>query len=457
MENINNFTIENYIQNFRPSKINKELYGEVNTPFSLIKEMIYNIPDKYLKNPTLKWLDPAAGQGYYMMCLFSILMITLKEKIVDDIERKNHILQNMLFMVEYNIENYEYLLDFFGNNTNIINNDFLDVNYHFKFDIIIGNPPYNFQGLKKVPTNINREKKTDGFTIWGDFIKHSISLLKNKGLLTFIVPSLWMKPDKMKMYNYILQYKLINIKTYTNTETLKLFKGQAQTPTCYFLLEKSNSINTINLYNKYFKKYETYDFIFGKPIPLIGATIINKLMKYTNKYGNLKVIKTNMPSKNIQLSNIKNDDYPYSNITTTLLKKNNPVLKINYSNSKCKYYGNEKLVLAHKMYGFPYYDISGNYGISNRDNYVIILDINDDLERKTKYLKIKDFLSTKLILFIYETTRYRMKYLEKYAFEFIPDITKFIIDDNIYDFFGITQLEQNLINNYCTKNYGVFT
>ena len=31
-----------------------------------------------------------------------------------------------------------------------------------------------------------------------------------------------------------------------------------------------------------------------------------------------------------------------------------------------------KLILTHKMYGFPFYDISGIYGISARDNYVLL-------------------------------------------------------------------------------------
>ena len=457
MISIHNFNIDEYQQNFKPSKLNKELYGEVNTPFHLIEEMLYNIPKEHLMNPKLKWLDPAAGRGYYMMCLFNILMKTLKTKIKDDTERKNHILNNMLYMVEYNIDNYDYLIEFFGEKPNIINNDFLETSYNFEFDIIIGNPPYNFQGLKKVPTNNTKQKKSDGITVWGDFIKHSVSLLKDNGFLSFIVPSLWMKPDKMKMYNFLLQYKIHTIKTYNNTETLKLFKGQAQTPTCYFLLEKAKNVNTINLYNKYLKKYELYNFNFGKPIPLFAASIVNKLMSFTYIYGNLPVIKTNMPPKGIIISNTKTKEFPYSNITTTLLKNNQPTLKINYSNEKCLFHGMEKLVLANKMYGFPYYDISGNYGISNRDNYIVLLNIQNDKERKDKYLLLKEFLSTKLIMFLYETTRYRMKYLEKYVFQFIPDITKmdFCID-NMYEIFNLSNQEIKIIENYSNKNYGSF-
>ena len=69
------------------------------------------------------------------------------------------------------------------------------------------------------------------------------------------------------------------------------------------------------------------------------------------------------------------------------------------------------------MYGIPYLDLSGEYGISNRDNYIIYKDKIEDLK------KIYDFLSTEKVQEIYKSTRYRMMYLEKYAFQLLPDIT----------------------------------
>ena len=108
------------------------------------------------------------------------------------------------------------------------------------------------------------------------------------------------------------------------------------------------------------------------------------------------------------------------------------------------------------MYGFPYLDLSGDYGISARDNY-IITGFTTDLTF------IQDFLSTKLALFIYSCASYRMKYLEKYAFEFIPDISKMdwssiissnkkINDDMLAELFGLTLTEREIIEGM-HKNY----
>ena len=77
-------------------------------------------------------------------------------------------------------------------------------------------------------------KKNDGKTIWTLFVKKSISILKPNGLLSMIIPSIWLKPDRAKMHDYMLSYQLHKIHCLTNTQTNQIFKKQAQTPTCFF-------------------------------------------------------------------------------------------------------------------------------------------------------------------------------------------------------------------------------
>ena len=72
---------------------------------------------------------------------------------------------------------------------------------------------------------------------------------------------------------------------------------------------------------------------------------------------------------------------------------------------------------------------------------------------------LRDFFSTKTALYLFEATRYRMKYLEKYAFEFIPDVTrlpdfpKVINDDSIAEFFGFDEIDKKNIQEYHKKPY----
>jgi hypothetical protein len=453
---LQNLNIKEFTQSFEVSNEDKLKYGEIYSPFSLIEDMLNLFDKQVFSDKNAKWLDPGAGTGYFSMCLFSRLDEGLKEAIVDNEERFNHIIKNMIYMVEIKDSNIMVLRNVFGKDANIINADFLSTKMDLTFDYVIGNPPYNSHGMKKVPTDTKSDKKNDGKTVWTSFIKHSISLLRPKGKLCFIVPSIWMKPDKARMYHYLLSHKIEKLHCLSNTETNREFKGKAQTPTCYFLLSNEKTDYNIDIYDKDRQEYVEYEFNMGEPIPVFGHSVIKKLKPYLLLAEPIAVRKTNLPKKNSKFSDTKSKSYPYPNIRTCVIENLQPKLVINYSNTPQAFSGESKLVLAHKMYGFPYFDESGTFGISNRDNYVIGNRTKEDIET------MKAFLSTKTALYLFESTRYRMKYLEKYAFELIPDITHLVSfpdnvnDETIADYFGFDELERQSIKALHRKDY-IFT
>ena len=456
--NIKNINILDYKQNFTVSKEDKLKYGEIYTPFSLIEQMFNLFDPIVFTQKDKKWLDPGAGTGYFSIYLFDKLNKGLISVIPNEEERKSHIIENMIYIIEIKESNIIILREIFGEKANIFYIDFLSpIPNLVMFDFIIGNPPYNSNGIKKGPTNTKKNKKyDDGKTIWISFIKKSISFLKENCQLCVIVPSIWLKPDKARTYHYLTAYKIEKLHCLTNTETNKIFKGEAQTPTCFFLLTKRETDNYIHLFDTNQNKYINYYCKLDYPIPLFGQAVIQKLQPFIEKAGHLLVIKTNLPSVTSLFSETSSTTFPYPNIKTCILNGLQPELSINYSNIAQVYQGKKKLILAHKMYGFPYYDSEGIYGISNRDNYVILR------ESEEECLKIKQFLSTKLVLYIYEATRYRMKYLEKYAFQFIPDITKLpdfpedINDESVFSYFGLDINDKKHINSLHKKNYLCF-
>lgn len=452
---VETITIDSYEQNLKYSE-NKELFGEINTPFSLINKMLDLLPNSVFSNKNLTWLDTGCGCGYFSIALFHRLFVNLATVIPSKQERKHHIITKMMFMVEVNEQHHQTLINTFGDNANIVMDDFVNHNFNKEFDIIIGNPPYNCNGLKKVPTNKTSNKKEDGKTLWIDFTKKSISILRKSGFLVYIIPSIWMKPDKAKMYDFLLKFRIKKMHCLTNTETNQVFSNLAQTPTCYFLLENAPSQNVVSLYDNNVGKYVSYGLTNNIPIPVFAASVVSKMMKTTAIYGTITTIKTSLPSQHTEFSNIKTDKFPHPYVHTCCLNGLQPMLVTKYGNQEDRYHKIPKLILAHKMYGFPYLDEKGVYGISNRDNYVVSGYTISDLE------KIKDFLSTKFALYVFESTRYRMKYLEKYVFELIPDITKIadfpkIINDmTIAEFFRLTPEEINAISGLHRKNYSFF-
>ena len=144
IKNYNN--INEIKQNLIVVKERKELYGEVFTPFSLIDKIISLIPTENFKNKNKKWLDIGAGSGYFSIFLYFKLFENLKPQFKHENECKEHIINNMIYMVEIQENNYELLRELFGEKANIINDDFINYNFNNyiikEFDYIIGNPPF---------------------------------------------------------------------------------------------------------------------------------------------------------------------------------------------------------------------------------------------------------------------------------------------------------------------------
>ena len=482
-------------------------YGIVYTPNNLVDQILDLIPSKYFKDPTLKWLDIGAGRGAFSINLYNRLFQNLLTQIPDIEERKDHIIKNMIYMIEIYPDHILELQKQFTKEANIINKCFLSLNkYEYEpFDFIIGNPPYNINGSIKTPTNSKQKKTDDGKAIYVEFVKKSLEMLYEDGFINLIIPSLWLKPDKAYLYNTLTNLQIHKLHCLSTSETNKSFNYQAQTPTCFFLIGMGSCPHTTNdnpiinngptinngawgqdpiikIFDKSEQTYIPYILKPNYPIPTHGISIINKLLPFIEKYGHIEYYKTNTASKKSIISIKHTETQKYKNIKTCYLDGLTPQIVENYSNIPLKFYKQPKLILAHKMYGFPYLDLTGEYGISTRDNYIIngkVVPYTANKQEVAQYTKeenktsgysledlqqIQAFLSTKFALFIFSTTNYRMRYLERYAFQFLPAITKIpkfpsLInqsrenrDKEIKKFFNFSPSEQDQIENL-SKNY----
>ena len=218
--------ISNIKQDFSSTKKNKKLNGEVHTDFKLINKMLDLIPNKYYRNPSLKWLDPCSGRGYFAMVLYKRLFRSLSRVFPNVQERHDHIITNMIYIIELNSDYIILLKNIFGEKSNIYNENFLEHNKNIRYDFVIGNPPYNSYQFK------NESNYT---SIWQSFIKKAFMVLKSKGSLLFITPSIWMK-NTHPIFSYMLQYNIKKLHTMNNRETSYTFHGEAQVPSCYFLM-----------------------------------------------------------------------------------------------------------------------------------------------------------------------------------------------------------------------------
>jgi hypothetical protein len=148
----------------------KEYYGEVNTPNLLADELLSFLDltvNTTLNLPT--FLDSGAGLGYISAVLVKTLFNIYNNNVAQpqpELIKREHWLAILkhITLVEINTENIQLLKLFFGQHCTIFNGDYLNyfpsLQETGKYDIVIGNPPFNINGTIKVPTNNTKSKKT---------------------------------------------------------------------------------------------------------------------------------------------------------------------------------------------------------------------------------------------------------------------------------------------------------
>jgi hypothetical protein len=170
-------------------KPEKDRFGEVFTPPAIINAMLDKLPPHLWSDPAKKWLDPAAGFGNFPMVVYARLMAGLVAHIPDPTERSRHIIERMLYMVEYNPESCARIREIFGTTANLSCGSFLDSATFTRFDVIIGNPPFNAE-------QAHEGKKGGGANLWPKFVEKSLdTMMSRDAYLLFVHPALWRKPQ----------------------------------------------------------------------------------------------------------------------------------------------------------------------------------------------------------------------------------------------------------------------
>jgi len=455
-----------------PKDAERHKFGEVFTPMTLVHEMLDTLNETGVWNdPALTWLDPANGMGNFPIATFMRLCYGFRVKdgryvgigregegvynpglteiIPAEAERRRHIVQRMLFMVELNTKNIAISKKLFkklapGVESNIIQMhrtlgflaegpmEFPNGTVN-EFDIVMGNPPYNSGSVKSVTTR-ETVKRKEGMNLdkpknlWIPFVKKSIEKhIKKNGYLLFIHPIGWFKPDeKTKTHDLILENQIITMKIYKNDSGAKdLFSGKGKISIAYYLLEKTIPV----------KKTHIISIDNSKEDALLSTN-------------SLLCLKNNSIISKIQSSGVAlfgdSPDYLTHSISQKLCESGEykQIHRISdkgeitfvKTNNLHKYQTNRKIILNGYKYPRYFYDKKGEYGVIGSHQHFFI---GNDLDKLEAYFK------TKLSALLLSSLKYDMDYIEP---KYYPDIRALpletITDDSLADFFGFTAKER---------------
>ncbi|ARF10351.1 putative site-specific DNA-methyltransferase [Hokovirus HKV1] len=267
----------------KPKTIEKRAFGEVFTPINFINDNMLNDLEMYWQNKNneniftnenLTWYDPTAGMGNFHIAIYYKLMEGLKNKIKDDNLRKKHIIENQLYFGELNKKNCFIVKQIFNINNeyklNLYNGNTLDINLNQvfkknKFDIIIGNPPYN-----------EELKKSGARPLYNKFIEYYI---EKCNILSFVVPSRWFAGGKGldKFRNMMINRNdIVYIKHYDDASKIFGNMVNIEGGINYFLIDEKH--NGLCNYNGSNIQLNNYDILVDSKY----YDIINKLSEYEN-------------------------------------------------------------------------------------------------------------------------------------------------------------------------------
>jgi hypothetical protein len=443
--------IFNYIHNYETTLLQKKKRGVVFTNESTIHDMLKILPNDVWNNKDLKWLDPAVGIGNFMIIVYFKLMDGLKNVIICEESRRKHILENMIFMVEFNNDYIQSLKEIFLSDKyqlNIFHGSFVELHTlpentpifpENNFDIIIGNPPYQKE-------NKINENKLSSKPLYHLFVERSVELLYENGYLLLIHPYSWRRKSKeIRMIHRLLENKILYM--YTNND-FKDFNTSAPFINYYLLKKSPYDKNHKTIYHTSFnsgifkgKLHLQKDLCF---IPSFltkeTITIVTKMISKKGDKLNIKLeSKLSTSKKPSNINKHKTDIFLYKNYHN-FSTKHGDIYR--YSSRKHPCHEKEKIIMNFKG-GYkilnPFID-NGTLGVTDNSMFMIVTNDNKEL--------ILNFLKSKLLRFFLMTTTYNYGANQKNEFHIMNLITipdKYNEEIDLYHFYQFTKKEIEFI------------
>ena len=348
-------------QNLEVRENEKNEFGEVFTSSVLIDELFDNLPASSWTNPKLTWLDPCSGKGNFLALAYIRLMKGLSKKIRDKVKRSQHILTNMLYMIEINSSSVQELHKLFGKDANISNADFLDNKKKWEndlgqtqFDIIVGNPPFQVSKSNKYEGSVGNR------TLWDKFLDKTFKedLIKSKGYLAFINPSNWRRPEH-RIYTLLTRENTLKyLHIYGKKDGQTLLGAQTRFD-LYIVQEGSpNKTQKTHIIDEKNKKH-TLDVSSWPFLPNYSYTKIKSIMVPVTK--GIPVIFSAGDYDARKLSKKRTKNHRFS-VVHNITQKG---LGIRFAKEKKNaQIGVPKVLLNFNEQQYPYNDYRGEYGMS---------------------------------------------------------------------------------------------
>lgn len=442
--------LESY-KKYDSNEINK--FGDVFTDTHVVKEMLDTLPSKVWSKPNKKWFNPANGMGTFTIEIILRLMNGLIEWEPDIKKRYKHIIENMIYVCELQPINMLIFMSLVDPNAeyniNMYCGSFIDNSFDVfvgqawsvKFDMTVGNPPYND----------SRQDNNRSKDIFQKFVTKSRMLSKNILMLT---PARWFIKEYYLedfRHNMVNDFNLKYLVRYDDNKYLS--SVDVKGGFCYFLLteHKNRKIKISNI---------------NKNIPSRPINIKQKdLVKFLDKH---KVLPNFMDDRTFRLIR-KIENYPnieplYNSARHFDIKTNSNMLKdkgtyrcfVSSRKGYVKYvdYVKENSKIDRYKLLIP---AAANSGKMDEEYYTRMIcaypgDVCSesfnffDFESEEEMISFKSYMETEFISFLIRSRKIS-QHLSETIFRWVPLVkyNKIWTNDEVYKYFKISKVDRKFI------------
>lgn len=369
----------------------------------LVAEMLNQLPESVWTSDSTTFFDPAIGGGQFVHAI---------EQRLRDHGHNDQNIRKRVFGIEDSNLHVRYAVNkhkLVGQYAKKPYEKFLELDNTMKFDVVIGNPPY--QG-----NNDKGTKQPKSHNLWSKFAEQGISLVKDDGYVAFVTPDSWMSPNSQ-----VLKTFKNNSLTWVSTDVSKYFTvGSSFTA---WILQKNQhtktvtidgltvNLNTLNYLPREFSKtYPIHDKVVNSNNPKLDV-LCDTTCHSDHKHG--------------KLSDTKDTVFKYKTWHTNAQTR--------FSKIKSKDFNNNKIVWTLSGYFKPFYD-DGNIGTTEVCQYILV---KDQVEAEN----MLSYLNSKLYNFLIVTGKWS-GFLNGKLICSLPKLAnKKWSDKTIYKHFGLTQEE----------------
>ena len=375
----------------------------------LVNKMLDHLPREVWSSSTSKFLDPAIGGGQFVRAIEQRL------------QQAGHSNENIASRV-YGYESNRMRINFAVNKYKLVgtyvNKDFLEDDINMKFDVIVGNPPFK-----------NGNETGGKSSLWRKVVAKSWDLVEDNGILTMVTPQF---PNSAKDLGHIF------IKNQTNTVWTDIAHHFPGVGSSFYAWSVTNT-----------PKHKTTNFIDSgiqldvteKALPndLRSITIIDKVMQ-----GPFFECKSSPEYLHTSVADGKDDDHLYSKKTpqhTYAIRRTSGENYSMWGAVKPSDYDSPKVVMT----------FSGNphYKFHDKDDPI------GTIKFQSGHILVKDKFEGENLIKLYSSSLY--KYIQdqmasggmrgKNFYEMpVLDLSKSWSDEDLFNHFGLTNNEIELIN-----------